>query len=356
MKSNRVHLVLLPVFAASLTVAVAPVRAETNQKQAPWAFVVLTDPRPGKYQDKKVPGFRHDLEATRDLFFKNSTQERPAPDWLLVPGDMDPVKTTDREIRKVLGNEFPWVPVIGNHDLKCRETIEKIVKKLGARFKIQQGPKGTENLQFTLKYRNMLLVILNQYWDGTTDPKGATRTNGNHPEASLAWTRKILAASKAPYKIVSGHEPAWPIGRHVGDSLDADSKKRDRFWQILEQGGAQVFFCGHTHYYSTYQWRGNKDPFRWKGYTSSIIPGPTTVWQIDGGTCRGTIKKNRYPRVIIYCKVTDKKLEIEAYVSERDKNGNWGRWRIPPDDYPSKKTPARYRLAVSPSPTARGQP
>ena len=53
-----------------------------------------------------------------------------------------------------------------------------------------------------------------------------------------------------------GHEPAFPIDRHVGNSLDADPEIRDEFWSVLAQNGVRAFFCGHSHHLSVVQKQG----------------------------------------------------------------------------------------------------
>jgi len=70
---------------------------------------------------------------------------------------------------------------------------------------------------------------------------------GGYNDEQLEWLEQNLAASTQPFKFVFGHEPAFPVVRHVGDSLDANPERRDRFWQILAENGAQAFFCGHSH-------------------------------------------------------------------------------------------------------------
>lgn len=97
------------------------------------------------------------------------------------------------------------------------------------------APQGTV---FSFDRDDCHFAITNPYWQ---------YPSGGYTDAQLEWIEQDLKASTRTFKFVFGHEPAFPLDRHVGDSLDADPGRRDRFWQILKDNGAQAFFCGHTH-------------------------------------------------------------------------------------------------------------
>jgi hypothetical protein len=63
------------------------------------------------------------------------------------------------------------------------------------------------------------------------------------------WLAEDLASSTQPVIFVFGHEPAYPVGRHLSSSLDARPEKRDLFWQLLSDYGVKAYFCGHEHVY-----------------------------------------------------------------------------------------------------------
>jgi len=345
---TRPRTMLLLVAAVLIAAVVAGRRAAAEE---PWAFAVMCDGRPGKYTDEKgVPGFKKDLTALKRLYFDGATKDKPAPEFLLMPGDIDPPMLTDRLVGEVLGEDFPWVPVLGNHDtsLTCRRQLRRIFDKYRARLGFKEGPTGTPKLQYSMAYKNLFLVVINTYWDGTDgfyaevgtvrEKKSRDRIvyvlDSNIVPANLEWIRKTLAASDAPYKIVAGHEPAWPHYRYVSSALSDHPKERDLFWKALGEANVHIFFHGHTHYYAAYQWLGNKDPRRWQGYTSRVIPDPIGTWQIDAGATRGTVNrpkvKNLYHRVVVYCKVADEAIEVEVAVSLRNKEGDeWGPWHVP---------------------------
>ena len=72
----------------------------------------------------------------------------------------------------------------------------------------------------------------------------------------LKWIDQNLKASQQSYIFVFGHEPAFPLIRHVGDALDIDPSMRDEFWHILAENDVQAFFCGHTHHLSVIRSKG----------------------------------------------------------------------------------------------------
>jgi len=63
----------------------------------------------------------------------------------------------------------------------------------------------------------------------------------------LDWLAADLANSDKPFKLVFGHDPAFPAVRHFGTSLDMYPDLRDQFWQILKDNNVKAYFCGHEH-------------------------------------------------------------------------------------------------------------
>lgn len=126
---------------------------------------------------------------------------------------------------------------LGNHDAPpfgdptFRTLIAPYYPENGPVF----APKGTI---YSFDRGNCHFVVTNQYWD---------YPGGGYTTEQLNWIKKDLAASDQAFKFVIGHEPAFPLEKHVGDSLDADPAQRDAFWNILVENDVQAYFCGHTH-------------------------------------------------------------------------------------------------------------
>lgn len=49
------------------------------------------------------------------------------------------------------------------------------------------------------------------------------------------------------WTIVVGHEPLYPWGRHIGDSLDENITNRNRLENLFISKNVTVFMGGHTH-------------------------------------------------------------------------------------------------------------
>jgi len=136
--------------------------------------------------------------------------------------------------------------VIGNHDhepygeLFFQENIAPYYPENG----LFGAPRGTI---YSFDKGNAHFIITNQYWN---------YKNGGYTDEQLNWIENDLRALKQRYKFVVGHEPAYPMDRHIGDSLDADPAMRDAFWEILSENNVQAFFCGHTHHLSVIKDKG----------------------------------------------------------------------------------------------------
>lgn len=137
------------------------------------------------------------------------------------------------------------------------------------------APRGTI---FSFDRYNCHFVVTNQYWNDS---------KAGYTKEQLDWIRQDLAASGQAFKFVFGHEPAFPLDRHVGDSLDTHPVKRDLFWDVLVKNGVQAFFCGHTHNLSHIINKG--------------------VYQIDSGEVRSS------PVCVTIVNVTDDKTTIKSY-------------------------------------------
>lgn len=365
MKRNFVLRSALRSIGVMICLVVAMFGSMELRGEKPWAFAVMADGRPSKFKHKDgITGLREDLLAFKKHYVENATKNKPIPEFIIQVGDIDmPYRQTDRITREVLGENFPWVPVLGNHELhptsiKGMQTVfDKFKKKLG----LKNGPAGTERLQYHFIHKNIQFVVVNVYWDGTDTKAGGKKwpwdpsiqrpayfgnvkkrvKNGkvSYPldstivDANRNWIEKILSGSQTKYKIVAGHEPAWPFLRYEGSALDDHPNARDKFWRMLAKNNVQIYLNGHTHNYSAYQWLGNASPNRWN-YKSELMPEATGTWQIDPGATRGTVytkkRKNVYDRCMLYCKVTDEAIEVEVLLSLISEDGkSWGKWHVP---------------------------
>lgn len=204
--------------------------------------------------------------------------------FLLSPGDIDPAYESNWTIQQVLGSDFQWYPIVGNHELPGEGTelyLGENMEWLRA-FDIDQGgpaeepnivrygPTGCPDTTYSFEHSDAHFVVLNEYCDAGGD----AITTGDVTDHLYNWLENDLRSTTKENIFVFGHEPAFPQPdrdngrlRHESDSLNAHPANRDRFWSLLKSNGVKAYFCGHTHNFSSVEIDG--------------------VWQIDSGHARG---------------------------------------------------------------------
>jgi hypothetical protein len=196
-------------------------------------------------------------------------------DFLLSPGDMDPVPSAYWSITSTLGVETSWYPMIGNHEFPpdSNEPYPGAnlawlnAYDLGT---VNPGPSGCPHTTYSFDRPPAHIVVLNEYCNEIGDHA----LDGDISDHLYNWLAADLQANTEPYVFVAGHEPAYVMPdadsgriRHVGDALDQHPAHRDRFWSLLQAEDVTAYLCGHTHNFSAVNIGG--------------------VWQIDTGHARG---------------------------------------------------------------------
>ncbi len=168
-------------------------------------------------------------------------------DAMFTTGDMEPVAKVDQAHQASTLKNIPLYYTIGNHDTG---DVSKIEALQPTNLKINPGPTGNEKSSFSVEVGNIHVVILDAYWDGKTNEgwMGGGSSGGEIGTTLTNWLKDDLQSATTKYKIVMDHEPMYPIKRHVGNSLDYDTKSRDALQAILDSQGVDAFFAGHTHY------------------------------------------------------------------------------------------------------------
>lgn len=171
-------------------------------------------------------------------------------DFLFVVGDFDPLTDAYQDYYTMWGfevredaqpNNQNLFFVMGNHD--APPSGDDFFRNNIAPYYPNNGPCSAfcapQGTIFSFDTESAHFVITNQYWNY---PKGG------YTSEQLEWIDEDLQASQQPYKFVFGHEPAFPLERHVGNSIDIDPSMRNEFWEILSENDVRAFFCGHTHH------------------------------------------------------------------------------------------------------------
>lgn len=234
--------------------------------------------------------------------------------FMISPGDVEPVDISHKMISTILGDDYPWYPVMGNHELEIPSTIDYLreINNGGTLlpYVVNKGPVGSEETTYSFDYGNSHFVVLNQYYDGSSD----VGTDGDIVDTLYEWLKIDLENTEKTHIFVAGHEPIVSIPdmhngrhRHIGDSLDKYPRNAFRFHQLLVKHNVTAYLHGHTH--ST---------------SYSKING---LWQIDCGHTRGT--ESEYPEKILgeinerWAKVDNEESQLDIIINDRYNEGSY---------------------------------
>ena len=184
-------------------------------------------------------------------------------DFMISIGDLvDHDGQTSQDVRDLIDSRFGkatiWWTVPGNHDTHSSYQMawlrDEFTKGHNKHVPLKSmvlhpGPEGCAETTYSFDHGNVHFVMLNEYWNGKTEPGSDYATAGDIVPALREWLEGDLKATNKPFVFVYGHEPAFPQHRHVGDSLDQNPVNRDAFWALLAKYKVQALFNGHIHYY-----------------------------------------------------------------------------------------------------------
>jgi len=257
--------------------------------EEPFSFAVFSDTRASGYTPVAIEALngvnaRVLREIAVGLFSKKAR-------FAVVPGDLISGITSDahkaelelRAWKKAVSPVAHYIPFytgIGNHDAEIydyqvvekkkirvpkrgRDAAEEIFRREmtnptnGLRLPEEsKDPTYRENV-YSFDYGNSHFVMLNNDYKNLVILK-AEREKGKIAGRQLEWLKRDLERAMrrgAKNIFVFFHEPAFPNGGHLGDSMyhngdKAYVKPRNEFWRLLCQYRVVATFCGHEHNYS----------------------------------------------------------------------------------------------------------
>jgi 3',5'-cyclic AMP phosphodiesterase CpdA len=155
-------------------------------------------------------------------------------------GDPDDEKDLRKQAAKFLEEvarlKAQWYPVMGNHEAEglgwavARELIF-----------------GGQSTYYSFDHGESHFIILDAHM-----PDSWLSLS----EEQIEWLEDDLEATAKPHVFVFVHPPLYPTGPHLGASLDADIEVRDKLAALLKEHEVDAVFCGHEHYYCSFEYRG----------------------------------------------------------------------------------------------------
>jgi 3',5'-cyclic AMP phosphodiesterase CpdA len=203
----------------------------------PWRFVVLGDTR--------TEGLRP--PDTTAAIVARAAQAQP--EVVLADGDMINALDTQDQVREQwrlwraavapLGARHVLVSP-GNHDVQGHAWATDLLAEAFPELPTN-GPAGFERRAYALDYRGVRFISIDS--ESFSEPHRLG-------QAQLDWLEQQLRDNPNLYTIVFSHDPAYPIGPHIGSSLDAYPQERDRLWQLLHDYQVSAYIAGHEHLYN----------------------------------------------------------------------------------------------------------
>ena len=253
-KKSLTKTLMLSIFLVLLLVTACNTGTAEDNGTVSFAFTVAADMR--NYTGDNKDYFRGACEAI--------ALEEPGA-FMVSPGDIDPPSNAYSTIQKYISADYPWYPVVGNHEAETAEDMDwlRTFNRGGNTlpYITNTGPAASLETTYSFTYKNAHFIIINEYFDGISD----TGTDGDIGDDLYSWLSGDLSQfsslpdTEKPVIFVFGHEPAYPQAdadtgrmRHEGNSLDGHGANRDRFWNLLSGYGVKAYICGHTHNYSVY--------------------------------------------------------------------------------------------------------
>jgi hypothetical protein len=224
-------------------------------------------------------------------------------DFMISTGDVLPAEETYWTVRQVLGEDYLWFPIPGNHDfghtdLTFLQNYNYDPNGSAEPNIVNGGPPSCPNTTYSFDYQNAHFVGLNVYCNEEA-PWGI---DGSITDILYDWLAEDLAGTDKEHIFVFGHEPAFPQPddqtgdvRHLYDSLDQYPEARDRFWQLLQSHEVVAYIHGHTHGYSAEEFGG--------------------IWQLDAGQAMG-VRAAPSPGTFLIITVEGDMISLQTFRGE----------------------------------------
>jgi 3',5'-cyclic-AMP phosphodiesterase len=268
--------IFVAVFALLiLTVYNVPVDLRSSDSQR-FRFVVMADSR-GNDRGINSIVIGKVLDRIKRL--------NPQPKFAVIPGDLiagaktyTGVKTQFEYFKKEITKYYPmsfYYLGIGNHETYCNSGGERAFKKVFFETKAN-FLKGYSNTVYYFDYSNSRFFMLDSDYPGELQrisPK------------QLDFVKKNTDNGKN-HHFFFFHEPSYPTGYKIGQSLDRYRKERNELWDLIDATKGSIVFVGHEHFYS----RRHIDANYNEVVSKKLYEYEHTVYQVTVGGFGGPLK------------------------------------------------------------------
>ncbi len=275
-------------FACALVFATLALGVQIAPAQTNFTFITAGDMR--NFMKSSKPGERYFdglCEAVHQL---------DAGAFMLSPGDCDDPVAIRATIDKFIGKDYPWYPVVGNHDVESVSDMTWLRQwaSNGIPHLSERGPAGCD-FTYSFDFGNAHFAAVSEY-DGR-DPKKVGEADIT--DVTLDWLEKDLSGTSKPLIFVFGHNPIKSFPdmdsgrvRHGGASVSANPAHLNRFIKILTDHHVCAYICGHTH--------------------DTSVEKVDGIWQTDSGHARGAGDPGS-PSTFLRFRVNGAKVLAEVY-------------------------------------------
>jgi len=167
------------------------------------------------------------------------------PDAILLLGDNFYERGIDSpggdwsRIAPLLKIGAPIFPVMGNHDHRAANKLAQVQKSGTPGFERWRFPA----LNYVVRSGQLIEIVMMDSTPVVKRYDAAPGIPGHHEIACM--TERSLQASKAQWKLVSAHHPAFTSGLHQRD-LELDHVRA--LAPLLDRTGVAIYLTGHDHH------------------------------------------------------------------------------------------------------------
>jgi tartrate-resistant acid phosphatase type 5 len=213
--------------------ALAPLGVVRAQRAAALNFLVVGDwGRDGAQHQRDVAAQMGKTAAERGSHFKSAQD----PQW----------KTSFEDIYTHPALQTPWYVALGNHDYRGVPQAQIDYAALSPRWKMPSRYYKLAGADLGAPHVDIFVIdsspLVHRYSDKVEAPI-AHNVGAQDVDAQLAWLDRELAASQAPWKLVTGHHTIRSGGSGHGDTPELVALVKP----LLEKHGVQAYINGHDH-------------------------------------------------------------------------------------------------------------